>query len=183
MKQSDLKRNKYAQYTLSKLYLAEDQNRTEGLKLLERSADAGFVPAQYKLGRIYTDGQAEEFNFEKGMVYLTMAAQEENPYAQLSLGLIYLKGEYCKRNIEIAKEWLQKSTANGNEIAEKILDNINQRGHSGEMHPRRKAVRTGAALERTLRSLKRSLKKEWEKEKNDREHEQMIGLGNSEIEK
>ncbi|MFQ8899866.1 MAG: hypothetical protein ACLR71_18600 [[Clostridium] scindens] len=49
------------------------------------------------------------------------------------------------------------------------------------MHPRRKAVRTGAALERTLRSLKRSLKKEWEKEKNDREHEQMIGLGNSEI--
>lgn len=183
LKQSDLKRNKYAQYTLSKLYLAEDQNRTEGLKLLERSADAGFVPAQYKLGRIYTDGQAEEFNFEKGMVYLTMAAQEENPYAQLSLGLIYLKGEYCKRNIEIAKEWLQKSTANGNEIAEKILDNINQRGHSGEMHPRRKAVRTGAALERTLRSLKRSLKKEWEKEKNDREHEQMIGLGNSEIEK
>ena len=183
LKQSDLKRNKYAQYTLSKLYLAEDQNRTEGLKLLERSADAGFVPAQYKLGRIYTDGQAEEFNFEKGMVYLTMAAQEENPYAQLSLGLIYLKGEYCKRNIEIAKEWLQKSTANGNEIAEKILDNINQRGYSGEMHPRRKAVRTGAALERTLRSLKRSLKKEWEKEKNDREHEQMIGLGNSEIEK
>ena len=181
MKQADLKRNKYAQYTLGKLYLAEDQNRTEGLKLLERSADAGFVPAQYKLGRIYTDGQAEEFNFEKGMVYLTMAAQEENPYAQLSLGLIYLKGEYCKRNIEIAKEWLQKSTANGNEIAEKILDNINQRGYSGEMHPRRKAVRTGAALERTLRSLKRSLKKEWEKEKNDREHEQMIGLGNSEI--
>ena len=92
-----------------------------------------------------------------------------------------MKGEYCKRNIEIAKEWLQKSTANGNEIAEKILDNINQRGYSGEMHPRRKAVRTGAALERTLRSLKRSLKKEWEKEKNDREHEQMIGLGNSEI--
>lgn len=181
LKQADLKRNKYAQYTLGKLYLAEDQNRTEGLKLLERSADAGFVPAQYKLGRIYTDGQAEEFNFEKGMVYLTMAAQEENPYAQLSLGLIYLKGEYCKRNIEIAKEWLQKSTANGNEIAEKILDNINQRGYSGEMHPRRKAVRTGAALERTLRSLKRSLKKEWEKEKNDREHEQMIGLGNSEI--
>ena len=44
-----------------------------------------FEPAQYKVGRFYTDITNPKHDFVRGLYYLEQAAQK-NQYAQLALG-------------------------------------------------------------------------------------------------
>ena len=79
-----------------------DENEGRAFEFYKKSADQGFVDAQYKLGYFYYHWTKIDINSEKAFELYNMAAKGGNVEAQRSLASLYEKGEGTEKNIKSA---------------------------------------------------------------------------------
>lgn len=158
--------NDYASFQLGKI----DYNRRNYPQAIRHFETSGDPYSHYYLGKIYLDKSGTVFRPKKGIAYLKQSAAEGNSFAELGMGLLYLKGDVVDRNISEAERWLDQAAEHGNGIADEIRQEIRNRD---SYRPKQHIVR-GMFLEAAIRRMKHGLKSEWEKNRMEREHEQMV---------
>ncbi|PKK65004.1 kinase-like protein [Rhizophagus irregularis] len=121
--------SKVALYNLGKCCELEGilQNKVRAFGFYKKSADQGFVDAQYKVGYCYDHGIGVNMNKEKAFDFYKIAAQEENRDAQKSLAFLYEQGKGTEKNIEKAIYWYEKAVKNGSHEAKERLDNLSSK--------------------------------------------------------
>jgi hypothetical protein len=85
---------------------------------LIRAARSGRAYAQYRLGRLYQDGDTVDKDILQAVIWFSAAAERGNSYAAYALGKLYLTGENAPKDIKKALRWLQRSADLGNEYAQ-----------------------------------------------------------------
>ena len=117
----------FAAYKLGRMYLKGDkvpQDKDKAEHYLKMASDAGNEYAQYLLAKLYL---TEKKDIPDAISLLESAA-EKNSWASYQLGRLYLFGtEEVKRDVPQAIQLLTKSAENGNEYAQQLLDNMEQR--------------------------------------------------------
>lgn len=89
--------------------------RAEGLRLIQRAADAGSAEGEHRLGLIYAIGEAGIPRDEARAAQLfEKAAEKGNRRAQLNIGTLYWRGQGVPRDLVQARAWLEKAAADGN---------------------------------------------------------------------
>ncbi len=118
--------NIYAHYTLGKVFAdgeAAPQDIARAITHLEEAAKHGFSPAQYKLAKLLL----AENRTEEAVKWLEQAILDDNQYAQYLLGKMLLFGQYIEKDVERGMALLQASAAQGNEYAQRIINNYGKR--------------------------------------------------------
>ena len=112
-----------ASYRLGKIYLQGEimpQNLDKAEKYLLLATDTEY--AQYALAKLYL--QEEKYDIQKAVNYFENCA-DKNHWASYQLGRIYLFGAAgLTKDKEKAIEWFTKSTNDGNEYAQDLLENM-----------------------------------------------------------
>ena len=78
------------------------QNFDRALEFYKKSANQGFINAQYKLGYYYDHGIGVDIDKGKAFEFYKAAAEGGSNYAQKSLALLYEYGKNTQRNTYIA---------------------------------------------------------------------------------
>ncbi len=81
------------------------------IESLNASADAGYAPAQFSLGVMYSDGLVLKQDNKKAFNYFKLAAKQGNLVAQYNLGVMYQNGLGVEQNY---KEALKSYTLSAN---------------------------------------------------------------------
>lgn len=98
--------------------LIERGATAEGLRLIQRAADAGSSEGQHRLGLIFARGDAgQPRNDARAVELFTKAAEQGHRRAQTNLGLLYLRGQGVPRDLVQARAWLEKAAADGDPYA------------------------------------------------------------------
>ena len=110
-------------YRLGKIYLQGEimpQSLDKAEKYLLLATDTEY--AQYALAKLYL--QEEKYDIQKAVNYFENCA-DKNHWASYQLGRIYLFGAAgLTKDKEKAIEWFTKSTNDGNEYAQDLLENM-----------------------------------------------------------
>lgn len=95
------------QYELGELYLQRQQpgDMENALTLLEKSANAGYAPAQFRYGQLLVQGYGIEKDLKTGAAWLRMAAASGVDEAQVALADLYAQGNGVEQNWFKAKRW------------------------------------------------------------------------------
>jgi TPR repeat protein len=89
--------------------------RAEGLRLIQRAADAGSAEGEHRLALIYANGEAGIPRDDARAAQLfEKAAEKGNRRAQLNIGTLYWRGQGVPRDLIQARAWLEKAAADGN---------------------------------------------------------------------
>ena len=116
-------RDVIACYRLGKIYLQGEimsQNLDKAEKYLLLAEDNEYT--QYALAKLYL--QEEKYDIQKAVNYFENCA-DKNHWASYQLGRIYLFGAAgLTKDKEKAIEWFTKSTNDGNEYAQDLLENM-----------------------------------------------------------
>lgn len=105
--------------------------RSKWIKYYESLAEKGNVDAQYKLGRIWEDGEEVAKNDDEAEKWYEKAAEQGHPTAQYLLGRLFHK----KRSLTVdylhyAYYWLHKAVENGCSRAEIEMHKVQARDFS-----------------------------------------------------
>jgi len=105
--------NPEAEAWLGAILLDRGQGR-EGLRAIQRAADAGAIEGYHRLALVYALGLAGQARNEaKAVELFEKAATAGNPRAQVNLGILYLRGQGVPRDLVSARAWLEKAAAGG----------------------------------------------------------------------
>ena len=107
---------------------APPSDRDEGMRLLKKSADAGYVPAELLLGDIYSNGQGVPKAPPEALKWYRKAADQGNADAQRRLGVMYYFGEGVEKDDHAAVEWYRKAADQGVAKAQTSLGYMYQFG-------------------------------------------------------
>ncbi len=89
--------------------------RAEGVRLIQRAADAGSAEGEHRLALLYADGDAGLPRDEARAAQLfEKAAEKGNRRSQLNIGTMYWRGQGVPRDLIQARAWLEKAAADGN---------------------------------------------------------------------
>lgn len=109
--------NPDAEAWLGALLLERGQAR-DGLRAIQRAADAGSPEGNHRLALVYAQslaGQAR--NDARAAELFEKAAAAGHVRAQINLGILYLRGEGVPRDVVTARSWLEKAAASGDPVA------------------------------------------------------------------
>jgi TPR repeat protein len=95
----------------------------EAVKLYRKSAEQGFMFAQYFLGVHYLR-KAVPRDYAEAAKWMRKAAEQGNATAQIQLGVMYQEGIGVPRDYAGAYMWFSLAAAKGHEDARKALDAI-----------------------------------------------------------
>lgn len=96
--------------------------RAEGLRLIQRAADAGSAEGEHRLALIYANGEAGiPRNDGRAAELFEKAAEKGHRRAQLNLGTLYFRGQGVPRDLIQARAWLEKAAADGDPYAHYAL--------------------------------------------------------------
>ncbi|MBM3649846.1 MAG: sel1 repeat family protein [Alphaproteobacteria bacterium] len=105
--------NADAEAWLGAVLLDRGLNR-EGLRHIQRAADAGSSEGQHRLALVYAEGLAgTPRNDARAVELFEKAASAGHFRAQLNLGILYLRGQGVARDPVQARAWLEKAAATG----------------------------------------------------------------------
>lgn len=93
----------------------------EALRLFKLSAQAGFVPAQVRLGNAFFEGSPFGQSYSEAFFWYKLGADSGDDVCQKNMGLMYLHGIEVERDIEEALKWLQASSKQGNYVAQRNI--------------------------------------------------------------
>lgn len=95
------------QYELGELYLQRQHagDMDNAISLFEKSANAGYAPAQFRYGQLLVQGYGLEKNLTSGAAWLRMAAASGLDDAQVALADLYAQGLGVEQNWFKAKRW------------------------------------------------------------------------------
>ncbi len=110
----------YAQ-KLSDKFFPSEEDLTEAVKWLTKSALQGYAPAQCNLGYHYSQGKGIEQNNEQAVYWYKKAAEQGNATAQYNLGICYANGHGVTRSAYSAYNWYKKSAEQGYVNAEEAF--------------------------------------------------------------
>lgn len=127
----------YASYVVAQMYskgeyVAKDDDTAQqfykqalsGFLNLERKEQAD-DNLFYKIGMMYKNGLGTDIDVSKAIKYFQRSA--DNKWSSYQLGKLYLFGaDGLEKDKEKAVRWLTKSAEDGNEYAQKLLDNMEQ---------------------------------------------------------
>jgi len=71
------------------VYARENKEYSKGMPYLQKAVNAGYVPAFFHLGYVYTAGLGTRANYEEARKWYEKAAAEGHPIAQSNLGALY----------------------------------------------------------------------------------------------
>jgi len=90
----------------------------EGLRHIQRAADAGSSEGLHRLALIYARGEAGVArNDSRAVELFQRAAEKGHARAQLNLGTLYFRGQGVQRDLIQARAWLEKAAAGGDPYA------------------------------------------------------------------
>jgi TPR repeat protein len=95
------------------LAAVERNDDAEALRAFRDAADHGSVPAEYNLGRMYSQGRGAPRDYAQAIDWYRKAADQGNPGAQFNLGLMYENGEGLPRDDAAAADWYIKAAIQG----------------------------------------------------------------------
>lgn len=87
-------------------------------------ADTGDAEAQYLVGLMYSQGNAEIRDYEKAAAWLRQAAEQGHGYAEYALGLLYEDGNGVKRSRGEALRWFRRAANRGVQPAMNYLPKL-----------------------------------------------------------
>lgn len=111
-------------------------SRSEALSFYRQSADAGFAPAQERIGAFLDYGTMGMQRDSKAALdwYLKAAAQNEHA-AENAIGVIYHNARTGQRDYAKAAEWYAKAVAGSNTWGQANLGRLYMRGQGVEKNP------------------------------------------------
>jgi len=102
--------------------LIDRGNAREGLRLIQRAADAGSSEGAHRLALAYAEGLAGIPRDDRRAAQLfETAAAAGHHRAQINLGIFYLSGRGVPRDLVQARAWLEKAAAGGDPHALYLL--------------------------------------------------------------
>lgn len=118
-------------YRLGRMYrygLGTDEDIPKGLEYFIRAAELGNTNAKRMVAIEQLLGEHIPRDVNKAVETLTEFAENGDAVASYRLGRLYLLGaDGVERDVELGKQWLKKSAEDGNEYAQELLDNMEQR--------------------------------------------------------
>lgn len=115
--------NKYAYNRLSDIY-KELGNINESLHYLYKADELEYDIAQFKLGKLFIEGQLVEKDIKKGLYFLKKSESHNNQFAQYMLGKLFLFGKEVEQKKELALDYLTQSALQGNVYAKYLLEHM-----------------------------------------------------------
>lgn len=88
-------------------------DQAEALEWYHMAAERGHVPAQLRLGHMYTDGIGTEKNYPEAVKWWEKAAHRGNAEAQYNMGAMCYLGEGVKKDYKASAKWYRKSADQG----------------------------------------------------------------------
>jgi TonB family protein len=111
-------------------------NRAEALSWYRLSADAGFAPAQERIGAFLDYGtMGLQRDSKTAMAWYLKAAAQDNHEAENALGVMYHNARDVPRDYVKAAEWYAKAVAGGNTWGQANLGRLYLRGQGVEKNP------------------------------------------------
>ena len=92
----------------------------------KQAAETGNQSAQYRLGKLYLQGEMVPQDISKAVKCLTAAAEQGNQYAQYALGKLYLNGDETIPDKDQAAYWLAQAATQGHRYAQFLLNHQNE---------------------------------------------------------
>ena len=100
------------------------EQTAQALEEVTAAAEAGYRPAQYRLGKVLLQGEHAPKDAGAAVRWLTAAAEQGDQYAQYALGKLYLLGQEVPEDQEQARQWFHQSAAQGNQYAQYFLNHM-----------------------------------------------------------
>lgn len=134
--------NKFAQYSLAKLYLSEkvyvsdkkdiNENQKCAVDLLQKSSGLGNPFASYELGNMYHKGICVECDEQVANTYysnalnkfLNMSKKSTDDSLFYKIGMMYFNGLGVEQDIDEAEKYIKKAADMGNTIAKLKLASL-----------------------------------------------------------
>ena len=92
--------------------------KAEGLRLIQRAADAGSAEGQHRLALVFINGDAGvPPNATRAVELFEKAAAQGHRRAQLNLGTLYFRGQGVQRDLVQARAWLEQAAMDGDVYA------------------------------------------------------------------
>ena len=118
-------------YKLGRMYrygLGTDEDIPKALEYFSRSAKHGNTNARRMIAIEQLSGEHIPMDVGKAVETLTELAENGDAVSAYRLGKIYLLGaDGIERDVELAIQWLTQSAKDGNEYAQQLLDNMEER--------------------------------------------------------
>lgn len=118
-------------YKLGRMYrygLGTDEDIAKAMDYFTRAAKYGNTNAKRIVAVEQLSGEHIPRDVKKAVETLTELAENGDAVASYRLGKLYIFGaDGVERDIELGKQWLAKSAEDGNEYAQELLDNMEQR--------------------------------------------------------
>lgn len=91
-----------------------EENKKEGLRLVQSLADQGNAEAQYALAGVYKHGELGLPRDRGQMISWLRKSADKNPEAELALAVAYLEGDGVHRDRSEAIKWYRRAAEHGN---------------------------------------------------------------------
>lgn len=109
--------------------LQSERRIDEAVEWYERASAQGNQYTDYRLGKLYLQGEDVPKDVPKAVDHLTQSAKSGNQYAQYTLGKLYLMGQEVAQDRKAAWYWFTQSADQGNQYAQFFLNHFQQIGH------------------------------------------------------
>lgn len=114
--------DKIAQYNLGLMYAQGkddvEPDYAEAIKWYTKSAEQGYLPAQFNLGEIYNNDEAVDRKPAEAVKWWKLAAAQGMPQAEYNLGVMYDTGDGVDRNPSEAMRLWRKAAEQGHPDAQ-----------------------------------------------------------------
>ena len=105
-------------------------NTIDGVELIRRSAELGYVPAEVVTGYFYDTGTNTTAQPGEAMRWYAKAADQDDRLADWLLGRLYYSGSGAPRDIDRAASYLKKAAERGDPFAQYLLGMIDAERHN-----------------------------------------------------
>lgn len=165
--------NEFASYILGKINYERKAYEKAEKEFMKCSNEYLKPYSEYYLGKMYLDKDGSVFNAQKGIAYLEQSFKDGNSSAAVTLGITYLAGDVVNQNRTLGMEWINNAAEQGNEFAQNFLKNQ----HVFKEHGSSIGLTSAMLLSNAAQFLKKSMKNEWQRRQNVREHEMLMQRG------
>ena len=102
---------------------------------LKKLAKQGYASAQFKLARMYDNGDRVTKNLSKAVYWFEKAALQGDTSAQFMLAEMYNFGEGVTKNPSIAAYWFEKAALQGHASSQRMLAEMYEKGKGVTKNP------------------------------------------------
>ena len=99
-----------------------ERDYAKALELYVKAGEAGYAPAQARVGYIYQNALGVPADYDLAMEWNNRAAEQGDPQGQEQIGYLYQEGLGVTKSLDEASRWYAKAKDGGSEWAAAMLD-------------------------------------------------------------